>query len=60
MERGTRSSERGPPAQDTSEPGHLPVQGEKKSTMSRMSGSYIAYHFEVAIEGNVGLQHHIH
>jgi hypothetical protein len=30
MERGTRSVERGPPAQDTSEPGHLPVQGEKK------------------------------
>jgi hypothetical protein len=30
MERGLRSVERGPPAQDTSEPGHLPVQGEKK------------------------------
>jgi hypothetical protein len=29
MERGTRSVEQGPPAQDTSEPGHLPVQGKK-------------------------------
>jgi hypothetical protein len=60
MERGPRSVERGLPAQDMSEPGHLPVQGEKKSTMSHMSGNYIPFHFEVAIEGNVGLQHPIH
>jgi hypothetical protein len=33
---------------------------KKKSTMSRMSGNYIPFHFEVAIEGNAGLQHPIH